>query len=286
MWSPGRAWAVPHRLRLVELGPGRGTLMRDILRAARAVPPFLAAAIVHLVEISAPLRGAQRQTLGPYGQAPGLTRPGEATSNPVVSLSNHGDAPAAVLRQAQDEGRGLGRRSLPDPGCWCGSPRARESARRVARGGRRGAAGGGDCHRQRVPRCASYPTAGVRRRGVVRACGRGRWARRATICGRRQGDRRDGSAGTIAARRNNSRVARGRGRSACPACQAREALRRALHRLRSSAAGHRRHLAGRASPCLGRSARPARLCRPHGPRPVRAAGAQGMRRRPRCRRTP
>jgi len=79
----------PAPLRLVELGPGRGTLMRDALRAARSVPPFLAAATVHLIETSAPLRAIQQRTLG---------------SNPVVSLSNHGDAPAAVLRQAQDEG--------------------------------------------------------------------------------------------------------------------------------------------------------------------------------------
>src|SRR5690242_6279807 len=53
----------PATLRLVELGPGRGTLMRDILRAAQAVAPFLAAASVHLVEASLPLREAQRQTL-------------------------------------------------------------------------------------------------------------------------------------------------------------------------------------------------------------------------------
>ena len=84
--------------------------MRDVLRAARAVPPFLAAATVHLIEISAPLRETQRQTLASFAQAPGHTRPGDAAPNPVVSLSNHGKEGAAVLRQAQDEGGGRGRR--------------------------------------------------------------------------------------------------------------------------------------------------------------------------------
>ncbi len=51
----------PPLLRLVELGPGRGTLMRDALRAARVVPPFLDAARVHLIEISEALREMQRQ---------------------------------------------------------------------------------------------------------------------------------------------------------------------------------------------------------------------------------
>ena len=53
----------PKPLRLVELGPGRGTLMRDVLRAGRALPGFLEAASVHLVEIGAALRDAQRATL-------------------------------------------------------------------------------------------------------------------------------------------------------------------------------------------------------------------------------
>lgn len=53
----------PSPLRLVELGPGRGTLMRDALRAARAMPQFGEAATVHLVEVSATLRDVQRHTL-------------------------------------------------------------------------------------------------------------------------------------------------------------------------------------------------------------------------------
>jgi NADH dehydrogenase [ubiquinone] 1 alpha subcomplex assembly factor 7 len=53
----------PQRFALVELGPGRGTLMADALRAARGVPAFRAAVEVHLVEISAPLREAQGSAL-------------------------------------------------------------------------------------------------------------------------------------------------------------------------------------------------------------------------------
>jgi SAM-dependent MidA family methyltransferase len=53
----------PAPLRLIELGPGRGTLMRDALRAAKALPAFMDAATVHLVEISPPLRHLQRGLL-------------------------------------------------------------------------------------------------------------------------------------------------------------------------------------------------------------------------------
>lgn len=48
---------------LAELGPGRGTLMADALRAGRVLPGFCDAASVCLVETSPALRAAQERTL-------------------------------------------------------------------------------------------------------------------------------------------------------------------------------------------------------------------------------
>lgn len=59
----------PGVVRLVELGPGRGTLIADAARAARALPPFRAALDIHLVEMSPALRNTQRATL----EAGGIT---------------------------------------------------------------------------------------------------------------------------------------------------------------------------------------------------------------------
>jgi NADH dehydrogenase [ubiquinone] 1 alpha subcomplex assembly factor 7 len=53
----------PARCLLVELGPGRGTLMADALRACKVLPLFLQAAEVVLVEASAHLRAVQERTL-------------------------------------------------------------------------------------------------------------------------------------------------------------------------------------------------------------------------------
>jgi len=51
---------------LAECGPGRGTLMADLLRATKAVPGFHKAAQIHLVEISPGLREKQRSALADY----------------------------------------------------------------------------------------------------------------------------------------------------------------------------------------------------------------------------
>ena len=60
--SMAQAWVDqgrPARFILGELGPGRGTLMADVLRVGRAVPGFVEAAKVVFVEASAVLRAAQ-----------------------------------------------------------------------------------------------------------------------------------------------------------------------------------------------------------------------------------
>jgi len=54
----------PSPVRLVEMGPGTGVLMSDILRAAERVPEFRRAVDLWLVETSEPLRAEQRERLG------------------------------------------------------------------------------------------------------------------------------------------------------------------------------------------------------------------------------
>ncbi len=53
----------PAPFTLAELGPGRGTLMADALRATRRVPGFHAAADIVLVEASPTLRAVQARTV-------------------------------------------------------------------------------------------------------------------------------------------------------------------------------------------------------------------------------
>lgn len=68
-----QAMGAPASVNLVELGPGRGMLMADALRATRNVPGFHAALGLHLVEINEALRADQARALA--GFAPGLLAP-------------------------------------------------------------------------------------------------------------------------------------------------------------------------------------------------------------------
>jgi NADH dehydrogenase [ubiquinone] 1 alpha subcomplex assembly factor 7 len=64
--SLAQAWidqGQPRAVALVELGPGRGTLMADILRATATVTGFADAAQIHLVETSPTLRREQATRL-------------------------------------------------------------------------------------------------------------------------------------------------------------------------------------------------------------------------------
>ena len=77
------------RVRLVELGPGRGTLMADALRVLAHVPGFLDAASLHLVETSPRLRKAQARTLREAPLAPCWHDAFEAVPDgPAIVLAN------------------------------------------------------------------------------------------------------------------------------------------------------------------------------------------------------
>jgi SAM-dependent MidA family methyltransferase len=65
LWAASvwRAMGEPAAINLVELGPGRGTMMADIMRAAKVLPTFEQAIAIHLVETSPTLRERQKQKL-------------------------------------------------------------------------------------------------------------------------------------------------------------------------------------------------------------------------------
>jgi len=64
-----QAWidrGCPAPFTLAELGPGRATLMADILRATAGVPGFIAAARITLIEASPTLRAIQQEKLAAH----------------------------------------------------------------------------------------------------------------------------------------------------------------------------------------------------------------------------
>ena len=56
----------PSNFNLIEIGPGRGTLMSDLLRGTKHINQFHTAANIHLVETSPTLKSKQKNTLNGY----------------------------------------------------------------------------------------------------------------------------------------------------------------------------------------------------------------------------
>ena len=83
-----RACGAPSPVHLVELGPGRGTMMADALRALRVAPDFLAAAQIHLVEASPTLTTRQRETLAQVGNVQWHTTLESVPPGPAIVLAN------------------------------------------------------------------------------------------------------------------------------------------------------------------------------------------------------
>ncbi len=90
LWSAEtwRRMGAPARVLLVELGPGRGTLMADALRAARVVPAFLEALELHLVEVSPALRERQRAALSGRAGATWHDTLADVPDGPIILLAN------------------------------------------------------------------------------------------------------------------------------------------------------------------------------------------------------
>ena len=53
----------PSPINIIELGPGRGTLMKDALRAMEIVPDLPKTALVHFIEVSPTLKKAQKKAV-------------------------------------------------------------------------------------------------------------------------------------------------------------------------------------------------------------------------------
>jgi len=90
LWAASvwRMMGSPATLRLIELGPGRGTMMADALRALRVLPPMYDALSVHLVEINPVLREKQEATLSGARNVEWHAGLDEVPRGPAIILAN------------------------------------------------------------------------------------------------------------------------------------------------------------------------------------------------------
>eukprot|EP00850_Spirogloea_muscicola_P004485 SM000019S05029 [mRNA] locus=s19:546226:549315:- [translate_table: standard] len=78
----------PAAVNLVELGPGRGTLVADLLRGTSKFADFASAVSLHLVEVSPTLRAAQQQALCFGGRPQSFLEAKESPAEQAKLLGN------------------------------------------------------------------------------------------------------------------------------------------------------------------------------------------------------
>lgn len=100
----------PAPFTLAELGPGRGTLMADILRACARVPGFADAADIHLIEASDTLRQIQARTLQAH-QVTWATDAEDLPDQPLYLVANE-FFDALPIRQFVRDGTGWRERQV------------------------------------------------------------------------------------------------------------------------------------------------------------------------------
>lgn len=100
----------PARITLAEAGPGRGTLMADILRAVAGVPGFPEAVELILIEASPPLRARQAERLAAFAPR-WIDRVQDLPEQPLYFVANE-FFDALPIRQFQRDGAGWRERRI------------------------------------------------------------------------------------------------------------------------------------------------------------------------------
>lgn len=90
LWAASvwNAMGMPQEVKFIELGPGRGTMMADALRAVRILPAFHEAISVHLVEASPTLRDKQRDKLADVAHVEWYDSIDDVPEGPAIILAN------------------------------------------------------------------------------------------------------------------------------------------------------------------------------------------------------
>ncbi|PCJ99888.1 MAG: SAM-dependent methyltransferase [Zetaproteobacteria bacterium] len=78
----------PEKINLIECGPGRATLMSDILRSGKSVGGFIDAVQLHLIESSDTLRERQKDTLKEHNISWHMDLSGVEGDDPCIILGN------------------------------------------------------------------------------------------------------------------------------------------------------------------------------------------------------